>query len=115
MKILQFTQTLLKFSAVLPMFSTSSFMGKIRETLKFIAIILPPFYGATSTFAFTLIHIDNLRLVSLSMLVCLGTLTGFFLIISFSLKTNSVTYLLKDIESLANKSKCCFHSERVIL
>lgn len=108
MKVLRFTQLLLKISVVLPAFDENT-ISAIVEFLKKVAFILPGTYAVITSFSFIFVHIDNLSLVASSMWISLGCLNTVCLNIALTFEMKRVHSLLKNIETLVNESQYIRH------
>ena len=99
MKILQFTQKVMKISTMLPFRN-----AQVIEVLKLAIFIIPPIYLTATSMIFIVVNIDNFSLVAQPVYVCVGSTIAISLSISFYLQTKRVAVLLKNIEVLVNRS-----------
>lgn len=105
MKILKFTQHMLKISAMQPLYD-GGIVGKFIEMLKLIMLTLPVAYVLIASIAFIIINIDkNMSLVAEPIYVLLGSGISVSLSILFYFQNEKVTRLLKNIEFLVNESE----------
>lgn len=103
MKVLHFTQTLMKVSGILPIFG-DTFLGKCMEILKLVCFLIGPIYASTTTFAFGVRHFDDLLLLTSSMYVSIGCAISISMQISLWYQSDTLQLLLKQLETLVNKS-----------
>lgn len=104
MKILQFTQKVLKISTMLPLLREST-MSRAIEILKLIVLIIPAIYLALTSIAYVIVNIDNSSLTSLSAVVFVGSLTSISLNVSFYSQTNRVARLFQIVEIALKESE----------
>lgn len=104
MKVLSFTQLLMKVCGILPTFDDTC-SGKCMEILKLIIVFIGPFMGTVTSFAYSLNHSDDLRLLTSALYVSIGSSMSIVIEISLWLQTDDIQDLLKQLESLVNKSK----------
>lgn len=109
MKVLHFTQLLMKVGGILPAFSDTH-LGKCMEILKFFVSLIGPFYGTIASFAYSVYHMDDLRLLTSGLFVCIGCAISIVLEISLLLQTDDIQQLLIQLESLVNKSKYLYEN-----
>lgn len=104
MHILQSAKTLMKISGILPIFA-NNFRGKCFEKLKLLLILSGPIYVVISTFAFSVVHFDDLRLLTTSLYISVGTAMAVLAHGSLCCQTGKVERLLEDIGALVNESE----------
>lgn len=103
MKILQFTQTLMKISGILPIFG-ETFIGKTMELLKLGVLSLGPFYASTTTFALAIFNLDDLLLMTTSLYISIGCAICILLHFSHSFQSKDIQQFLHKMECLVNES-----------
>lgn len=104
MKVLAFMQILMRFGGILPMFE-KTFLGKCMEALKLIAVVITSIYIIIATFAFGIVNSHDLRLLTRSLYVSVGTLVTVSLHLSLCFQSDKISSLLNEIEALVNESE----------
>lgn len=106
MKIILFTQFLMKVTGILPIFSNTQFKySRSFEIIKFIIILLAPFYVTMSTFAFAFMNLSDLKQMTIAMYVAVGCVMGVSLQICFWFESKNVRSLIDNMERLVNERK----------
>lgn len=104
MEILQFTQALMKLSAMQSLYN-GRILGKFVELIKLIVLIVPQTYVAMASVAFIIANIDNLSRVASPVYVILGAAIAVSISILYYIQSKKVVRLLKEIEALVNESQ----------
>lgn len=110
MKVLQFTQNLMKISGILPQFG-GSFIGKTMEILKLVLLSIAPTYAVVSTFALAIVSFDNMPLMTSSLYISIGCTISISLHFSHCLQSQNIQKLLKDMELIVNESRYLSNSK----
>lgn len=103
MKVLQFTQKIMKISTLLPLLN-ESIMVKVIEVIKLAVFVIPPIYLSITSFAFVIVHIENFSLIAQPAYVAVGSAMSLLMSISFYFQSKQVIDLLENIEVLVNAS-----------
>lgn len=106
MKIIPFTQFLLKIGGFLPSFSEKkSFHNRLLEIFKIILFIFPSSYTTCSLLIFGFLNLDDLTQATISMYQGIGFIMGISLHLAIWFESVDVQTILERIEDLANKRK----------
>lgn len=105
MQILQFTQSLLKSTGALTVFS-ESFLGKFMEIIKFGLIMFPPASIIISVTWVAILHKNDVKFMIANTFFIVGCAISLLLNCSFFFQSKKVANLLGNIEALVNESKC---------
>lgn len=105
MQILQFTQTLLKSTGAIAVFS-ESFLGKFMEIIQFGLIMFPPASILISVAWVVILHKNDVQFMIANTFFIVGCAISLSLNCSFFFQSRKVANLLRNIEALANESKC---------
>lgn len=110
MNILRFAQTLMKISGILPTFGRN-LSGRCLDMIKLILILISPIYVVISTLAFSIAHYDDLRALTTSLYISVGTAMAISVHCSLCFQSDNLQILLDEMELLVNESESMIRTE----
>lgn len=100
MEIAQFTQFLMKFNGLNPIFR-----HRIIEILKLLVFLLPAIYETSSSFAFAVVHLRDVKKSTLAMYLTIGYIMSISIHFALWIDSLAIQKLFKKIKSLVNQRK----------